>query len=85
MLKGEKLIVLEGTLGSQRNHFMATSLLIVNKVFLVLPLLGHLAFVLQGKNRPLGGSNGLKNLSDNSLLQPRESWEEDPYLWYNLT
>jgi hypothetical protein len=37
VLKGEKSIAVEGTLGPQRSHFRATSLLIVNVVFLVLP------------------------------------------------
>lgn len=61
--------MVEGTLGSQKNQLMATSL-IVKVLFLVLPLLGHLAFILQGKIWPQGGSNMLKNLPSDNCCSP---------------
>lgn len=74
MLKGEMPIVTEGT-WAHRNHFMATSLM--PSLFLILPLSRHLAFVMQGKIWPQGGSNRLKNFPQMTTAAWQESWEED--------
>lgn len=92
MLKGEKPVMVEGTLGSQRNHFMATSLLIAHVPFVVLGStpIGILSIRSVRQNLATRWQQQVKNLpSDHCCSQTdynlANSWEdEDPYLCYNL-
>lgn len=96
VLKEEKPTAVEGTLSSQRSHFMATSLLIVPVFVGFIPTPSRTLGICSARPKlATGCQQQAKNLPPgDSLLLPRQTGylqlgtvqgREDPCLCYNLT